>query len=170
VDYHGGGWVIGSLASDEPWCRQACQKVGCIILNVEYRMAPDFPHPVPLTDSWAALKWAFENAEELGIDKERVSIGGISAGGQISAVLALLARDEPGMPKLVLQMLIVPSVDARFIPLEGSCDPSTPYESLKAHEFAPCLPLQRLRWFYKLWLGTDVGMYCHSNSSRETPN
>jgi acetyl esterase/lipase len=133
-------------------------------------MAPDFPHPVPLTDSWAALKWAFANAEELGIDKERVSIGGLSAGGQISAVFALLARDEPGIPKLVLQMLVVPIVDARFIPLEGSCDPSTPYESLKAHEFAPCLPLQRLRWFYNLWLGTDVGMYCHSNSSRETPS
>jgi acetyl esterase/lipase len=136
--------VIGSLASDEPWCRQICQDVGCILLNVDYRIAPEFPRPVPLTDSWAALRWAFSNAEKVGINKE-VSIDGLSAGGQISAVLALLARDEPEMPKLVLQMLIVPSVDARFIPLEGSCDPSTPYESLKFHEHAPCLPLRKLR-------------------------
>jgi acetyl esterase/lipase len=157
LDYHGGGFVIGNLKSDEPWCRQACQAIGCIILNVDYRLAPEYPHPVPLTDSWAALKWVFTHAKELRIDTSRVSIGGLSAGGQIAAVLALFARDEPGMPKLALQMLIVPAVDTRFIPLEGPCDPSVPYESYIKNEFAPCLPLNRLRWFYKLWLGSDMG-------------
>ncbi|TVY51993.1 AB hydrolase superfamily protein [Lachnellula cervina] len=156
LDYHGGGFVIGTLKSDESWCRQACQAVGCIILNVDYRLAPEFPHPIPLTDSWAALKWVFAHAEELRIDTSRVSIGGLSAGGQIAAVLALLARDEPDMPKLALQMLIVPVVDTRFVPLEGPCHPSVPYESYIKNEFAPCLPLNRLRWFYKLWLGTDM--------------
>jgi acetyl esterase/lipase len=158
VNYHGGGFVIGGLKSDESWCRQACQGVGCIIINVDYRMAPDFPHPVPLTDSWTALKWVFASTDELGIDASRVSIGGLSAGGQLAAVCALLARDEPGMPKLKLQILLVPVVDTRFVPLEGSCDPeTTPYESYVTNEFAPCLPLNRLRWFYRLWLGTDVG-------------
>ena len=61
------------------------------------------------------------------------------------------------MPKLVLQILIVPAVDARFIPQEGSCEKDVPYESYVTNEFAPCLPLNRLRWFYNLWLGTDVG-------------
>ncbi len=157
VNYHGGGFVIGGLNSDESWCRQACQALGCIIVNVDYRLAPDYPHPVPLTDSWAALRWTFASAGELGIDVSRVSIGGLSAGGQIAAVLAILARDEPAMPKLVLQVLIVPAVDARFIPLEGSCDESVPYESYRTNEFAPCLPLNRLRWFYNLWLGIDIG-------------
>ena len=162
VDYHGGGWVIGDIRSDESWCRQACQALGCIVLTVEYRLAPEFPHPVQITDSWAALKWAFSSAEELGIDTSRISIGGLSAGGNLAAVLAILARDEPGMPKLVLQLLVVPAVDARYIPLEGSCDPkTTPYESYIKNEFAPCLPLQRLRWFYNLWLGTDLGMFLH---------
>jgi len=152
--------VIGSLESDESWCRQACQALGCIILNVDYRMAPEYPHPVPIMDCWTALKWTFANASELNIDEKRVSVGGLSAGGQLAAVCALLARDEPAMPKLVLQMLIVPVVDARFVPLEFdvSCTDDVPYESLKTNEFAPCLPLHRLVWFYNLWLGTDQGM------------
>lgn len=157
MDFHGGGFVIGNLKSDEAWCRQACQEVGCIILNVDYRLSPDYPHPVPLTDCWAALKWTFKSSEELGIDPLRVSVGGLSAGGQLAAVVAILARDEPSMPKLALQMLIVPVVDTRFIPLEGSCAPDVPYESYITNEFAPCLPLNRLRWFYRLWLGTDMG-------------
>jgi acetyl esterase/lipase len=156
VNYHGGGFVIGNLKTDESWCRQVCQAVGCLVFNVDYRLAPEFPHPVPLTDSWTALKWVFGHARELRVDTSRVSLGGLSAGGQIAAVLALLARDEPVIPKLVLQILIVPALDARFIPLEGSCDPDVPYESYIANEFAPCLPLSRLIWFYKLWLGTDM--------------
>ncbi|KAG0650162.1 AB hydrolase superfamily [Hyphodiscus hymeniophilus] len=156
VDYHGGGFVIGTLASDDIWCRKVCQDVGCVVLNVDYRMAPDYPHPVPNMDSWQALKWVFKNADKLGVDPERVSIGGLSAGGHIAAVLALLARDEKTLPKLVLQMLVVPAVDTRFIPLEGSCDESVPYKSYIENEFAPCLPLNRLRWFYNLWLGTDI--------------
>jgi acetyl esterase/lipase len=157
VDYHGGGFVIGSLQSDDPWCRKACQGVGCIVVNVDYRLSPEFPHPVPLTDSWTALLWVFDEAERLKIDTSRVSIGGLSAGGQIAAVLAIKARDEPRLPKLALQSLIVPCVDVRFVPLEGSCSPDVPYASLIQNEFAPCLPLQRLRWFYNLWLGTDPG-------------
>lgn len=157
MDYHGGGFVIGNLGSDDSWCRQVCQAVGCIVLNVDYRLAPEYPHPIPFTDSWAALLWVFKEAAKLGIDPKRVSIGGLSAGGQLAAVLALKARDEPSIPKLVLQILIVPAVDTRFIPFEGSCDPDVPYKSYIENEFAPCLPLNRLRWFYNLWLGTDVG-------------
>jgi len=160
LDFHGGGFVIGSLKSDESWCRQACQTLGCIIMNVDYRMAPEFPHPVPLMDCWAALKWTFANAAKLGVDETRVSIGGLSAGGQLAAVCALLARDEPEMPRLVLQLLIVPVVDARFVPMEFdvSVADDVPYDSLKTNEFAPCLPLHRLVWFYNLWLGTDQSM------------
>ncbi|CAG8978732.1 hypothetical protein HYALB_00012482 [Hymenoscyphus albidus] len=156
VEFHGGGFVIGDLETDDSWCRQVCQAVGCIVLNVDYRLAPDYPHPTPLEDSWAPLRWAIDTADDRGIDISRVSIGGISAGGQLAAVLALMARDTPNFPKLVLQLLTVPIVDARFVPLEGPCPPEDPYKSHHENEFAPCLPLNRLRWFYKLWLGTDM--------------
>ncbi|KAI9729403.1 MAG: hypothetical protein M1834_006927 [Cirrosporium novae-zelandiae] len=156
VNYHGGGWVIGGLHSDQSWCRQVCQRVGCIIVDVDYRLAPEYKFPIQIWDSWAALKWVFAEADKLGIDSSRVSVGGLSAGGHLSAVLALLARDEPGMPPLKLQMLIVPCVDARTTPVEGSCDPkTTPYETYITCENVPCLPLQRMRWFHNLWLGTD---------------
>ena len=115
-----------------------------------------YPFPIQVEDSWAALKWVFANAESLGIDKSRVSIGGLSAGGHLSAVLAHLARDEPGIPALKLQLLVVPSVDSRWTPLEGSCDPAVPYKTYKTLEDVPCLPLNRLRWFSRLWIGSDT--------------
>ena len=90
-----GGWVIGSLASDESWCRIACQDVGMIIIDVDYRLAPEYPFPVQIWDSWAALKWVFANAPSLGVDVSRVSIGGLSAGGHLSAVLAQCVSYHP---------------------------------------------------------------------------
>ena len=149
--------MIGSLKSDESWCRQACQELGMIIVDVDYRLAPEYPFPTQIWDSWAALQWTFANAEELGIDKSRVSIGGLSAGGHLSAVLAHLARDEPGMAPLKLQLLVVPAVDSRWTPLEGSADPAVPYETWKTLENIVCLPMNRMRWFSKLWIGTDPG-------------
>lgn len=157
VNYHGGGFVGGDLKSSESWCRQVCQAVGTIVVDVDYRLAPEYPHPIPLTDSWTALKWTFDNALKLGIDSSRVSVGGPSAGGHLAAGLSLLARDDPDTPKLVLQLLTVPCVDTRFIPVDGPCDPEVAWESYITNEFAPCLPVSRLQWLYKLWLGNDVG-------------
>ena len=159
--------MIGSLKSDESWCRQACQGVGCIIVNVDYRMAPDFPHPVPLTDSWSSLKCVFASTDELGIDTVTLECQSVDFQLVVSWLqfVRCWARDEPGMPKLKLQILLVPVVDTRFVPLGESCDPeATPYESYVTNEFAPCLPLNRLRWFYRLWLGTDMGeSSCYHN-------
>lgn len=131
-----------------------------VIVNVDYRLAPEYPYPTQIWDSWAGLKWVVANAKEIGVDAERISIGGLSAGGHLAAALSLLARDEPGFPALKLQMLVVPAVDARFTPIEGSYDEKfDPYESHMQCENAPCLPLNRMRWFSNLWLGTDAGMW-----------
>ncbi|KAI0885820.1 alpha/beta hydrolase fold protein [Annulohypoxylon maeteangense] len=170
VNFHGGGFVIGGLESDESFCRTLCQRLGSIIVNVDYRLAPEYPHPVSATDSWEALKWTFGNAGKLKIDPSRVAVSGLSAGGCIAAVLALLARDEPSVPNLVAQVLIVPVIDARYIPTEGSCDPAkTPYKSYVDFEFAPMLPLHRLVWFYNLWIGTDESRAEKANDFRASP-
>lgn len=170
VNFHGGGFVIGGLDSDEPLCRKICQRVGCIVVNVDYRLAPEYAHPIPFADSWEALRWTFESAQMLKIDTSRVGVGGLSAGACIAAALALMARDEPSLPRLAVQLLIVPVIDARYVPTEGSCDPAkTPYKSYVDFEFAPMLPLHRLVWFYNLWLGTDEGRAEKARDFRASP-
>ena len=114
---------------------------------------PEYPFPTQIWDAWSALKWVSVNADTLGIDRARLSVGGVSAGGHLAAVLAHLARDDEDMMPLKLQLLVVPSVDGRFIPLEGSCDPSVPYQSYIGCEYAPCLPLHRMRWFSRTMAG-----------------
>ncbi|KAI1322553.1 alpha beta hydrolase fold-3 domain-containing protein [Xylariaceae sp. FL0255] len=169
VNYHGGGFVIGDLLSDEPLVRQICQNVGCIVVNVGYRTAPEFPHPTPAIDSWDALKWVFANASKLNIDPSRVAVSGLSAGGCLAAVLSILARDEPGIPPLKLQLLIVPLFDVRYVPMEGSARPDVPYESYVENEFAPMLPLSRLVWFYNYWLGAGPEREERANDFRASP-
>ncbi|CAK7236081.1 hypothetical protein SBRCBS47491_009514 [Sporothrix bragantina] len=161
VNFHGGGFVLGGLDDDDPLCRQLCQTTPCIVANVAYRLAPEFPHPVPVTDSWAALEWLINNADKLNINKDSVAVGGLSAGGCLAAALAQMALKSPSMPPLVLQVLIVPVLDARYMPLEVPKDVQeaealdTPYESYRSCAFAPMLPLERLVWFYRPWLGDD---------------
>ncbi|KAI0394663.1 alpha beta hydrolase fold-3 domain-containing protein [Xylariaceae sp. FL0594] len=171
VNYHGGGFVIGDLAADRALVSQLCELTGCIIVNADYRTAPEFPHPTPVLDSWDVLKWVFARAEKLGIDVSRVAVSGLSAGGCISAVLALLARDDPTLPPLKLQLLIVPLFDVRYVPEEGSCvgKDDVPYKSYVTNEFAPMLPLARLVWFYNYWLGKGEERKRRADDFRASP-
>lgn len=181
VDFHGGGFVIGDLATDAGFCANVAQHVGCVVVNVAYRLAPEYPHPTPVADSFDALKWVARHAEEafLRVDASRIAVGGFSAGGCIAAALALMARDEPGTfpAPLRLQLLIVPVLDARYVPEEqldeGGRFPGEeppPYESYVRLEHAPCLPMHRLVWFYRLWLGaTGPGRVSNANDFRASP-
>ncbi|KAK7747387.1 hypothetical protein SLS53_001641 [Cytospora paraplurivora] len=170
LEFHGGGFVIGNLATDRLFCRHVAQNVGCIVVNVEYRTSPEYPHPTPIMDSFDALKWVVEHTASLNMDATRLAIGGFSAGGCIAAALAIMARDDPTIPPLRHQLLIVPVLDARYVPEEGSCDPQTvPYKSYVSYEFAPFLPLQRLRWFFELWLGRGAERVERANDFRASP-
>jgi acetyl esterase/lipase len=112
LHFYGGGWAFGSHDSlvylDE--CREICGKVGCAVMSVEYRRAPEFPFPTAPEDCYAALLWAVDRAGELSIDVSRVAVGGESAGGNIAAAVALMTRDRGG-PTLVRQLLDIPAVD-----------------------------------------------------------
>ncbi|KJC51886.1 alpha/beta hydrolase [Bradyrhizobium sp. LTSP857] len=110
VFFHGGGWVIGDLDSHDVVCRQLADAGALIVISVDYRLAPEHKFPAATDDAIAATKWVAANARELGIDASRLSIGGDSAGGNLTAVTALTARDGNG-PKIAGQVLIYPAVD-----------------------------------------------------------
>ena len=107
---HGGGWWLGDLDSADVFCRSIAKLAGCAVVSVDYRRAPEHHFPVPLEDAYSALIWAVDNADALAFDATRVAVGGESAGANIAASLALLARDRGG-PTLCGQVLDVPALD-----------------------------------------------------------
>jgi acetyl esterase/lipase len=110
VFYHGGGWTIGDLDTHDALCRLTCRDAGIHVLSIDYRLAPEHPAPAAVEDAYAAFKWAYEHAGELGAVPGRVAVGGDSAGGNLAAVVSQLARDGGG-PAPVLQWLIYPRTD-----------------------------------------------------------
>jgi acetyl esterase/lipase len=111
---HGGGYVIGTYDMDGPTLDRWCLELGVVGVSVQYRLAPETPYPGPIDDCYAALLWAHEHAAELGIDPDAIGIYGLSAGGGLSASLALLARDRREVP-LAFQLLDCPMLDDRQV-------------------------------------------------------
>ena len=108
--FHGGGWVIGDINTHDVLCRQLTAASGASVVSVDYRLAPEHQFPAAADDSWAATTWVVAHAAELGLDASRLAVGGDSAGGNLAAVVALMARDAGG-PAIALQTLIYPVTD-----------------------------------------------------------
>ncbi len=113
VFYHGGGWALGDLETHDPLARAHAGGAEAIVVSVDYRLAPEHPFPAGVDDCWAALQWVGEHAAELGGDPNRIAVAGDSAGGNIAAVMALLARDNGG-PALAFQLLWYPTTAANL--------------------------------------------------------
>jgi acetyl esterase len=107
VFYHGGGFVIGDLDCYDGLCRTLANESGCRVVAVDYRLAPEHPFPAAVDDSFAALQWIEKNASSIGIDANALAVAGDSAGGNLAAVMALLAKEKGG-PKIAFQLLIYP--------------------------------------------------------------
>ncbi|MGI8886842.1 MAG: alpha/beta hydrolase [Gaiellaceae bacterium] len=112
VFFFGGGWVLGSLAAVDPVCRRLANATPCAVVSVAYRRAPESPFPAALEDCYAATSWIAEHGAELGLDRDRLAVGGASAGGNLAAAVALLARERGG-PALAFQLLVYPPLDHR---------------------------------------------------------
>jgi acetyl esterase len=112
VYFHGGGWTIGDLDTHDVLCRQLCNDAGVAVIAVDYRMGPEHRFPAAVDDCLAATRWVRRQARELGIDPTRLAVGGDSAGGNLAAVVAILARDAGDLP-IAYQLLIYPATDMR---------------------------------------------------------
>ena len=144
VYYHGGGWVIGDLYTHDGLCRSLANAARCVVLSVDYRLAPESKYPVPVEDSYAALRWVVRNAARLGIDPRRVAVGGDSAGGNLATVVALMARERRG-PDLVHQILIYPVTD-HDLNTQSYIDNGTGY----------VLTREGMRWFWNHYLAREA--------------
>jgi acetyl esterase len=113
VYFHGGGWVIGSLDAYDPTCRALTKAAGCTVVSVDYRLAPEHKFPAAPEDCYAAARWVAANTAAINAIPGRVAIGGDSAGGNLAAVVAQMARDRGG-PDFAFQLLIYPVTDFRF--------------------------------------------------------
>ncbi|WP_209123313.1 alpha/beta hydrolase [Alkalihalobacillus sp. BA299] len=113
VYYHGGGWVLGDLEVVDPLLRSLTNSTECLVVSVDYRLAPENKFPVPVEDCYAATKWVSENIAKYNGDPSRIAVGGDSAGGNIAAVVPLMAKDRGG-PDIAYQLLLYPVTDFRF--------------------------------------------------------
>lgn len=113
LHFHGGGHVIGVPEMDRPQLMRWAAELGCVVVSVDYRLAPETPFPGPMDDAYAALRWLHEQAEALGVDRGRIAVSGASAGGAMAACLALMARDR-GEFAIAFQHLEAPRLEDRL--------------------------------------------------------
>lgn len=121
---HGGGYILGTAEMMDAVCKKMAAEIDCVVVSVDYRLAPEHPYPAPLEDCYAALKWFSGNAAELGVDAARIAVTGGSAGGGLTAALSLLARDRKG-PSIVFQAPLYPMIDDRNT-TSSSCEFTDP--------------------------------------------
>jgi acetyl esterase len=152
--FHGGGFVFCSIDTHDGTCRRLANATGAVVMSVEYRLAPECRFPAATDDCYAATVWAYEHAEELGADPSRLIVAGDSAGGNLAAVVAQIARDR-GAPPIAFQVLIYPVIDA-------ACDTPSYTENAEGY----FLEKQAMQWFWDQYLGIN----CDGTDPLASPN
>ena len=144
VYFHGGGWVIGNLETHDGVCRHLANAAGTVVVSVDYRLAPEHPFPASGEDAYAATRWVAANAAVIGGDAKRIAVGGDSAGGNLAAVVSLMARDRGG-PPLVFQLLVYPVTDT----------PSANTASYRENAEGYFLTAKMMHWFWNHYCGKN---------------
>jgi len=161
VYYHGGGFTVGSVDTHDALCRMFARDAQCVVLSVDYRLAPEHKFPTAVIDAFDALNWLHANAGLYGVDPARIALGGDSAGGTLATVCAVLARDA-GLPKPVLQMLIYPG--------------TTGYQRTDSHARLAdgfLLSAATIQWFFEQYVrdpgDRDDWRFAPLDSTRDAP-
>lgn len=145
--YHGGGWVLGSIDTENNFCTQLAQGAQCTVITIDYRLAPEHPYPAAVEDSFEGLMYVMENSKNLDIDNTKVGVSGSSAGGNLSAIMCHKYASSPyskDLPPLKIQFLVVPVCD-------NTATPQT-YETWRKFEHTPQLPANKMYWYRQLYL------------------
>jgi acetyl esterase len=145
VYFHGGGWVVGSIEMTDLPCRMITNAAGCVTVSVDYRLAPENKFPAGPEDCYAATKWVAENAAAIGCDAKRIAVSGSSAGGNLAAAVALMARDRGG-PRIAYQLLIYPATQREL---------DTPSQKQFAED-GYILSRADMEWFWRHYLASDA--------------
>jgi acetyl esterase len=140
VWFHGGGWVVGDLETTDPTARHLTVGANCVVISVDYRLAPETKFPGAVDDAYAATIWAAQQAPRLDGDAGKIAVGGDSAGGNLAAAVALMARDRGG-PPLVFQLLVYPVTARDFDTV-----------SYRQHAEGYTLSLDSMRWYWDHYL------------------
>lgn len=145
---HGGGWVLGGIGSENSHCTKYADYGRCVVVSVDYRLAPEYVYPAAVDDTWEAYLWIIKNAKTIGVDITKFAVGGSSAGGNLSAILTHMVNERqeknPEYPSLCFQLLIVPVMD--------NTATGETYESWKKFAKTPALPADKMLWYRKVYL------------------
>ncbi len=152
VYFHGGGWVVGDLEMVDPLSTMLSNRAGAVVVSVDYRLAPEHKFPAPVTDCYAATQWVSSNAAELDVDPRRIAVGGDSSGGNLAAVVSMMARDR-GAPDLAFQILFYPVTNLDY--------ETSSYRDNGADYY---LTTDMMRWFWGHYLESeDMGRDVHAS-------
>lgn len=144
VYFHGGGWVLGDIEMTDDTCRALVNEANCIVVSVDYRLAPEHKFPAAVEDCYAATQWVANNANVIDADPEKIAVGGDSAGGNTAAAVAQLARDRGG-PSLIHQFLAYPVTNYSF-----------ETDSMEENAEGYFLTKADMEWFWDLYLRNDI--------------
>jgi acetyl esterase len=146
VYFHGGGYVLGSLDTHDALCRALTNAAECAVVSVDYRLAPEHPFPAAVEDAYFAVEWVADHGASVGLDPDRIAVGGDSAGGNLSAAVTLATQDRNG-PALAHQTLVYPAVDSPV---------TDEYDSYEENAEGYFLERDGMEWFLDRYVDDDV--------------